>query len=210
MPVFMRMEERRDGASSAGGTMRTGNMRTGRVVALALMMLLIGGGGVRGQEEQQESRDVIPASFPYPAALRPQVEFWKKVFATYSKYQVVIHDSETMKVYKVVDFRPLLDEEGLDEATVLQIRQQQSKIKLEQVRAILLKLQQCGEDCGELSAEEQKIRDMYRNVSDPEKFRAAASEDRLRAQVGIRERFREAIQVAHRYLHAMEETFRRQ
>jgi membrane-bound lytic murein transglycosylase D len=190
--------------------MRTGNMRTGGVVALALMMLLISGGGVRGQEEQKESRDIIPAYFPYPGALRPQVEFWKKIFAAYSKYQVVIHDSETMKVYKVIDFRPLLDEEGLDEATVLQIRQQQSKIKLEQVRAILLKLQQCGEDCGDLTAEEQKIRDMYRTVSDPEKFRAAASDDRLRAQVGIRERFREAIQVSRRYLHAMEETFRRE
>src|SRR6267378_4941967 len=157
MPAFiMRMEKRRGGASSEGGTMRTGNMRTGRIVALALMMLLVSSGGVRGQE-QKESRDIIPAYFPSPAALRPQVEFWKKIFATYSKYQVVIHDSETMKVYKVVDFRPLLDEQGLDEATVLQIRQQQSKVKLEQVRAILLKLQQCGEDCEDLTAEEQKI-----------------------------------------------------
>jgi membrane-bound lytic murein transglycosylase D len=173
------------------------------------MMLLIGSGGARGQE-QKESRDIIPAYFPSPAALRPQVEFWKKIFTTYSKYQVVIHDNETMKVYKVIDFRPLLDEQGLDEATVLQIRQQQSKVKLEQVRAILLKLHQCGEDCGDISAEEQKIRNMYRNVSDPDKFRAAASEDRLRAQVGIRERFREAIQVSRRYLHAMEEIFRRE
>jgi len=98
--------------------MHTENTRIGRIVALALMMLLVDSGGARGQE-QKESRDILPASFPYPAALRPQVEFWKKIFATYSKYQVVIHDSETMKIYKVVDFRPLLDEEGLDEAIVL-------------------------------------------------------------------------------------------
>ncbi len=189
--------------------MRTENTRIGRIVALALMLLLVGSGGARGQE-QKESRDILPASFPYPAALRPQVEFWKKIFATYSKYQVVIHDSETMKIYKVVDFRPLLDEEGLDEATVLQIRQEQSKVKVEQIRTILLKLHQCGEDCGELTAEEQRIWDMYRKVDDPDKFRAAASEDRLRSQVGIRERFREGIQVSRRYLHAMEEIFRRE
>src|SRR5262245_5588343 len=207
MPVFIMRIEKRVGRS--GGTMRTQNTRIGRIVAFALLMLVVGAGGARGQE-QKESADIIPAYFPYPAALRPQVEFWKKVFATYSKYQVVIHDSETMKVYKVVDFRPLLDEEGLDEATVLQIRQEQSKIKLEQVRSILLKLHQCGDDCGDLTAEEQKIRDMYRNVNDPEKFRAAASEDRLRSQVGIRERFREAIQVSRRYLHTMEAIFRRE
>ncbi|MBI3796398.1 MAG: lytic transglycosylase domain-containing protein [Deltaproteobacteria bacterium] len=188
--------------------MRTGNTRTGTIVAFALLTLIVGPGGTRGQE-QNESQDIIPAYFPYPAALRPQVEFWRNIFATYSKYQVVIHDSETMKVYKVVDFRPLLDEEGLDEATVLQIRQEQSKIKLEQVRSLLLKLHQCGDDCGDLTAEEQKIRDMYRNVNDPDKFRAAASEDRLRSQVGIRERFRDAIQMSRRYLHTMEEIFRR-
>ena len=109
-----------------------------------------------------------------------------------------------MKIYKVVDFRPLLDEEGLDEATVLQIRQEQSKVKLEQVRSILFKLSQCDGDCGDLTAEEQKIRDMFGKVTDPDKFRDAASEDRLRAQVGIRERFRESIQVSRRYLRAMD------
>jgi peptidoglycan lytic transglycosylase D len=200
--------ERRVG-TSVGGTMRTENTRIGRIVALALMMLMVGSGGARGQE-QKESQDILPAYFPYPAALRPQVEFWKKIFATYSKYQVVIHDSETMKIYKVVDFQPLLDEKGLDEATVLQIRQEQSKVKLEQIRTILLKLHQCSEDCGDLTAEEQRIRDMYRNVDDPDKFRAAASEDRLRSQVGIREHFREAVQVSRRYLHAMEDIFRRE
>lgn len=189
--------------------MRTESTRIARVATLALMMLLVGSGGTRGQE-QQESRDILPASFPYPAALRPQVEFWKKVFTTYSKYQVVIHDSETMKIYKVIDFRPLLDEEGLDEATVMQIRQEQTKVKLEQIRAILLKLHQCGDDCGDLEAEEQRIWNLYRNMDDPDKFRAAASADRLRSQVGIRERFREGIQVSRRYLHAMEEIFRRE
>ncbi len=189
--------------------MRTESTRIARVVTFALMMLLVGSGGARGQE-QKESRDILPASFPYPAALRPQVEFWKKIFATYSKYQVVIHDSETMKIYKVVDFRPLLDEEGLDEATVLQIRQEQSRVKVEQIRTILLKLHQCGDDCGDLDAEEQRIWNLYRNVDDPDKFRAAAGEGRLRSQVGIRERFKEAIQVSRRYLHAMEEIFRRE
>ena len=150
--------------------MHTGNTRIGGIVALALMMLVGNVGGANGQG-QNESPDIIPAYFPYPASLRPQVEFWRKVFATYSKYQVVIHDSETMKIYKVVDFRPLLDEEGLDEATVLQIRQEQTKVKVEQVRSILFKLHQCGEDCGELSVEEKQIRDMFRKVNDPDKFR---------------------------------------
>jgi membrane-bound lytic murein transglycosylase D len=184
-------------------------MRIGRSVALALLILLVGSNSARGQEQQQ-SADILPAHFPYPAALRPQVEFWKKIFAQYSKFQVVIHDSETMKIYKVLDFRPMLDEEGLDEATVLQIRQEQTKVKLEQIRSILLKLHQCGDNCGELDPDEQRIWNLYKKTNDPDKFRDAASEDRLRSQVGIREHFRGAIQVSRRYLHAMEEIFRRE
>ncbi len=155
--------------------MRTEHMWISRSVALALLILLAGSNGARGQ---QQSDDILPAHFPYPAALRPQVEFWKKVFAQYSKFQVVIHDSETMKVYKVLDFRPMLDEEGLDEATVLQIRQEQTKVKLEQIRSILLKLHHCGEECGDLDPDEQRIWNLYKKIDDPDKFRAAASEDR--------------------------------
>jgi len=187
--------------------MRTENTRKGRSVALALLILLVGSNGATGQEQ---SADILPAHFPYPAALRPQVEFWKKVFAQYSKFQVVIHDTETMKVYKVLDFRPMVDEEGLDEATVLQIRQEQTKVKLEQIRSILLKLHQCGEECGDLDPDEQRIWNLYKKVNDPDKFRDAASEDRLRSQVGIQENFKRAIQVSRRYLHAMEEIFRRE
>jgi len=183
--------------------------RRGGVVAITLIMLLAGGGGASGQE-QKEARDVLPAHFPYPAALRPQVEFWKKIFAKYSKYEAVLHDSETMRVYKVLNFKPLIDEEGLDEATVLQIKQDQAKVKLEDLRATLLKLHQCGDTCAGLDSEEQRIWNLYKNDKDPDKFCKAASEDRLRSQSGIRERFREGIQISGRYLHAMEVIFRRE
>src|SRR5215510_11736589 len=155
MPMFiMRMEKR---VGTSGGTMRTENTRIGRIVALALLtMLLVGASGARG-EEQKESRDILPAYFPYPAALRPQVEFWKKIFTTYSKYHAVIHDSENMKIYKVLDFRPLVDEEELDEATVNEIKKERTKAEVEQVRAILLKLHQCSDGCQNLSMEEQQI-----------------------------------------------------
>jgi membrane-bound lytic murein transglycosylase D len=176
-------------------------------VVLALLILFAGSGGARGQE-QNEARDALPNHFPYPTALRAQVEFWKKIFATHSKYQVAIHDTENMKVYKVLDFRPLLNQEGLDEAAVQQIKQEQTKVELEQIRGILLKLHQCGADCKNLDPQEQKIWNLYRGVSNPDKFRQAASEDRLRSQSGLRERFAEGIQISRRYLHAMEAIFR--
>jgi membrane-bound lytic murein transglycosylase D len=50
---------------------------------------------------------------------------------------------------------------------------------------------------------------MYKGVDDPERFREAASEDRLRSQTGVRERFQEGVQISRRYIKAMEEIFRR-
>jgi membrane-bound lytic murein transglycosylase D len=195
--------------SLLGGTMRTKLASMRQALVLAFLVCLTGTSAESGQESS-EAQDTLPSHFPYPAALRPQVEFWKKIFTTYSKYHAVVHDSENMKIYKVLDFRPLVDEEGLDEATVSQIKKERTKAEVEQIRAILLKLHQCGNGCKNLNVEEQKIWNLYRHVSDQNKFRAAASEDRLRTQTGIRERFSEGIQVSGRYLKAMEEVFRRE
>jgi membrane-bound lytic murein transglycosylase D len=167
---------------------------------------------VRGEEGDAASES-LPADFPYPKALRPQVEFWKKIFAVYSRYQTVIHDSETMQIYKVLDFRRLRDEEGLDEATISQIKQDQTKLEVELLRITLLKLQGCvdgTESCETLDSDEQKIWDMYKGVDDFERFREAAGEDRLRSQTGVRERFQEGVQISRRYIKAMEEIFRRE
>jgi len=177
-----------------------------RVVVLALLILFVGVSGASGQADSID-RD----KFPYPIALRPQVQFWKKIFATYSKYQVVIHDTQHIdKVYKVLDFRSLLNEEGMDEAAVLRIREKQTKRELENIRAILLKLHRCSGSCGSLDAEEEKIWNLYRDIDDRSKFRDAAHEDRLRSQPGLRERFGRGIEISRRYLPEMEEIFRRE
>lgn len=181
-----------------------------RAVGLALLIFMaVGGGNVRS-EDKDAVQTVSSSHFPYPSALRPQVEFWKKIFASYSKFQSVIHDAENMKVYKVLDFRPLLDEEGLDEATVYQIKQDQTKLEIEHIRSVLLKLQQCNPNCEDLGAEEQKIWNLYRNVKETNKFLQAAGDDRLRSQTGVKERFAEAIRVSRRYLKAMEAIFRQE
>jgi membrane-bound lytic murein transglycosylase D len=190
--------------------MQNKSVLTCRVVGLVLLGLIISGGAWARGEEDGAEQEVSQSHFPYPAALRPQVEFWKKIFATYSKFQSVIHDAESMKVYKVLDFQPLLNEEGLDEATVYQIKQDQTKIETERVRALLLSLHRCNPNCDDLDPDQQKIWNLYRNVKNPDKFLQAAGEDRIRSQTGIREKFADAIRVSRRYLKAMEVIFRQE
>lgn len=192
--------------------MNTGVMWLGKAL-LSLFLLVSPGTNLAQGAENADSSESGSADFPYPQALRPQVEFWKKIFAIYSRYQTVIHDSETMQIYKVLDFRRLRDEEGLDDATISQIKQDQTKLEIELIRLTLTKLQRClegTESCETLEAEEQKIWDMHKGTDDLERFREAASEDRLRSQTGVRERFQEGVQISRRYMKAMEEIFRRE
>jgi membrane-bound lytic murein transglycosylase D len=194
--------------ASEGGSMRITSVLTYKAVGLALLALLLFGGSRASAESSEPTQPVFGGHFPYPASLRPQVEFWKKIFGTYSRFQSVIHDAENMKVYRVLDFRPLIDEEGLDEATVYQVKQKQTKLEIERIRSILLTLHTCHPNCQGLNAEEQKIWNLYRSVNGQDKFQQAASEDRLRSQTGVKERFAEGIRVSRRYLKAMETIFR--
>src|SRR5438874_12327068 len=44
--------------------------------------------------------------FPRPAILKPNVEFWTKVFAEYSEYQSIIQSmDEPYRAFRVLDFR---------------------------------------------------------------------------------------------------------
>ena len=144
---------------------------------------------------------------PYPKALQPQVEFWIKIFGTYSEYQVVIHDAVYLdKVYTVLDFRPLLKKHG--EAKARKLKAKRTKQELRKVRAALRKLHKHGAKGRTLSTREKKIRALFRDVKERHKFRKAAAKGRLRAQSGIRERFHQSLRISGRYLPRMEKIFR--
>ena len=98
--------------------------------ALLLVVLFVGvgSGSAFGNVDKHASPAFSP--LPYPQALRPQVEFWTKIFATYSEYQVVIHDAVYLdKVYAVLDFRPLLKKHGEAKARKLKAKRTKQELK---------------------------------------------------------------------------------
>ena len=175
--------------------------------AFLFVVLLVGvwSGSAFGNVDKHATSAVSP--LPYPKALQPQVEFWTKIFATYSEYQVVIHDAVYLdKVYAVLDFRPLLKKHS--EAKVRKLKAKRTKQELRKVRAALRKLHTHGAKGRTLSTREKKIRALFRDVKERHKFRKAAAKGRLRAQSGIRERFHRSLRLSGRYLPRMEKIFR--
>lgn len=175
------------------------------------------GAGVRGDgsewakvhEEQAEERPAPPllsGEFAVPAKLRPAVDFWKRVFAVWTGRHVAIHDTLDLgRVYSVLDFR-FLDERGLSAAEIERYMKNEVESEIDRIRLLLIRLHQNG---GKPATEEEKrIAAMFERSHQPNKFLAAADEDRLRSQTGIRERFGRGIAVGHRYFAELERVFR--
>jgi membrane-bound lytic murein transglycosylase D len=147
-------------------------------------------------------------TFPRPATLEPQIKFWRSIFSEYSKYQVVLHDAVDLdKVYKVLDFRPYLDQ-GMTEGEVERLLRSETSLELDRVAATLRRLHQVGGDPTGLSAEDRHVYDLYKNDNSPDRFLEAAGDKRLHSQRGLREKFMEGLRVGRHFFPDMERIFR--
>jgi membrane-bound lytic murein transglycosylase D len=148
--------------------------------------------------------------FPSPESLRPQVEFWKKIFGVYSEHQILIHDTEDLRrVYAVLDYR---DRVAAGEGRIaLEVRQKREvPAEKERIRALLLGLRGKSADAGSLSPEERKIRRLFTGAHAARELAAAADPARIRHQRGLKERFGEGVRISRSYLAEMEEIFRQE
>lgn len=143
--------------------------------------------------------------FPRPAYLESQVRFWRDVFGSWSRYQVVLHDTwDLNKVYSVLDFRTQAAELG--PIALQQLIRDETDAETARLRTIFLTLDQAGPKPTGLDAAEQRIFDLYRDDPSPTRFRDAA--ERLRSQRGLREKFAHGLRIAHGYWPEMERIFR--
>ncbi len=146
-------------------------------------------------------------SFPRPPEMEHQVRFWKSVFTVYSKDQTVIHDTVDLdKVYSVLDFRQYADA-GYSAIEIERIRKDTTDGEIYRVQTLLRRIAE-GTPRSALTADEQRIFDLFKNDPDPYKFLNASNEGRVRPQRGIRERFASGFRTSRLYLPEMERIFR--
>lgn len=142
--------------------------------------------------------------FPMPEVIRPNVEFWKDVYAKHSERDVVIHDSWDMHIiYEVVNLDSLF--KGAKVSSRIEWRKI-DEIKKEYA-AILNNLASRGRiDFASLSGKELRVAKLFGpNVTSKELRNAAR---RIRGQSGLRERFLLGLQRSGLYLDRMREVFR--
>lgn len=146
------------------------------------------------------------ADFPRPAALEPQVNFWRKIFAEYSEYQLVLHDAQyPAKVFKVIDFRPL-KRGGASPGEIAATMRAMEKRERLAIDKLFERAHKLRDQPAALNADERRIWKLYSEFRAPNRYQVARG--RVRSQRGLREHFENAVKISGRYLPHMEKIFR--
>jgi peptidoglycan lytic transglycosylase D len=139
-----------------------------------------------------------PASsslFPLPDVLRPNVTFWKRVFAVLDRDGGLLHDTEDVSIvyhiwYNDMPSEGLLRQGMIDEARI-------------RYRAILGTL--ADGKRFDLTSDEQRVWELFKGKQHPMAFRAAMNN--MRFQGGMRSRFAEGLVRSWSYLPEIEQIF---
>ena len=134
--------------------------------------------------------------FPRYRAIEKNVQFWQKIYSTYSLNQAVIHDSKDLsKIYEVVE----LLKQPTETAAKLNAEAEKRAIKKYQI--LLKKLSQQRP----VTEEEKRIAALFTgNYRSREMGRAA---ERVRSQSGQKERFIEGVIRSGKYLSEIKRIF---
>jgi len=159
---------------------------------IAAMLLLSLTGPVDSLAASANNRN-----FPIVPAIQANVNFWEKIYSTYSTSEAVIHDKyDLTKIYAVI---PIID-------YLLPGAAQLNKPILETVKmrysAILTHLAKGNPP---RSKEEHRIAAMYKGARKSQLLTASES---IRAQIGQKERFREGVIRSGAYLPEIRRIFR--
>ncbi len=158
-------------------------------------------------QTQTQSKPKRAAEFFIPAKLKPRVDFWIDIFATYGKHQFVIHHRNfPQAVFDVVDLRT--EGQVLSELKFDILRKKETEARIKEVEAVLRRL---GTGTKPRNPFEERVAGAMEKVPGSRaKFKEAVSEGLVRSQRGIRERYAEAVSRSGRYMHILEDIFVRE
>jgi membrane-bound lytic murein transglycosylase D len=142
-------------------------------------------------------------TFPRSPQLETQVAFWRNVYTRWNRGQVTLHDNKYLGlVYEVIELPDPIKESYTPQQELL------VKDKRSQWLAQLDNLEQKMRTGTQLTAQENALALKFtQNTGSREAI--YGSSDRLRAQRGLRERFKRGLEISGRYHRAISDIFRK-
>jgi len=157
---------------------------------------------------QEKAMGYSADAFATPKGMERQREFWIDIYSKYTTDQGLIHDTENLDiVYAEIDFKDIVNDASLSGRQKEKKKEKLVNDKKKEIVGILNKLDKVSSPEG-LSESEKKVWNFFQNDSEPHKFREAAKKNRIRFQLGQKDRMLSAIFFSGRYLENMETIFR--
>ena len=157
-------------------------------------------------ELSQGSLGYSDATFIPDPEMRVRVDFWKRIYSEFTTYQGLIHDTKHVQlVYESVDFSSILNSSMSERMKKKKKRQmvRDAKKKAERIIRRISKVK----DPSTLSGDDLRYWKMFETVEGKNKFKRAARKNRIRFQLGQKDRFVQGIFYSGRYLEEMEKHF---
>ncbi|MBI4238486.1 MAG: lytic transglycosylase domain-containing protein [Deltaproteobacteria bacterium] len=153
----------------------------------------------------------IRATFAIPRALAAPVHFWQDIYSKYDRNQVLIHDTDHLEIVyatiSLADISRLGDPFAAFPPEVQEARRARVRETMDRVREALLRLTEDPKRPGQSPLEQRIVKLFAPYGATPEQFRAAATNERLRSQTGLKDRFRAGLIASGRYLPQIEAIF---
>jgi len=147
-------------------------------------------------------------TFAIPKGLEVNVKFWIDVYSKYNTDQGVLHDSDNIDlIYEELDFGSISMRTDLNS-----YQKEVAKVKMvkdgkKRVIAMLEKFSTLP-DGSSLSGKERKVWDYFEKIDEKNKFIVASKKNRLRFQLGQKDRVIQGIYFSGRYIEEFEKVFR--
>jgi peptidoglycan lytic transglycosylase D len=146
--------------------------------------------------------------FPVSESLRPNIDFWKKVFGEYNSNTYILHDKKHPEiVYEVLNFNDLqfsVEAGLLSKQEAASIRYTKLRLVKQRYNRILNRLEARKKEFL-FTREEKRLRELLAEVDEDPSFSQAAA--RLHYQRGQADLFARAYHTAEPYLIEMEQLF---
>lgn len=140
--------------------------------------------------------------FPRPAVLKGNIAFWRRIFGEFSEHQSVIHDlRKPGRIYAVLDFRA--DEATLPRAQLSRFKNDEEDATRARLSSLLRATAALAATPERMDAEQRRLAALFSN----DEGALADAADNVRTQRGLKERTREGLATAGRYLPEMERIF---
>jgi membrane-bound lytic murein transglycosylase D len=159
--------------------------------------------------KQESALGWTSSAFDVPPGFHRRMNFWIDIYTKYTTHEALLHDAHYLDiVYKILNFSDIDNNTDLSAYEKSKAKKKRIKEEKVKIREQLTRIQKLEDTPSKMTPEDQELFKKFRFVFEKNKFKVAAQRNRLRMQLGQKDRFVLGIFFSGRYIREMEKIFK--